>query len=100
MLKKLLLIIFTLISLISGAQTGRLKEHKNQKVFRHHIQTSWHYKSTKPGRVQSYRMEGKHLFVRKYTNNKKFHNKLQKRINRDRARRRMRGNVIFSRRKY
>jgi len=100
MLKRLLVIILVLISLASQAQGGRLKERKNQKVFRHHIHTSWHYKPTKPGKAQSYRREGRQLFTKKHTNNKKFHNKLQKRINRERARKRVRGNAVFYKRKY
>lgn len=86
---------------MSAQVGGRMKERKNQKKFMRHIKMSgWHYHPTKPGKIQNHRREGRHLFYRTVTRNKDFKYKIQGRINRERSRKRVRGNVVFARRKY
>lgn len=102
MVRRLIIILFVLISLASHAQVGgRLKEHSNQKRFMKHIARSgWHYKPTRAGKMQSYRSEGRNLFQWNRTSNKRLKCKIQGRINKDRSRKRIHGNDVFSKRKY
>lgn len=97
-----MVIFLVLFSLAINAQIGgRMKEKKNQKRFIKQIAKSgWHYNPTRPGKVQSYRREGRQLFHRNITRNKKFKYKYQAKLNRERARRRVRGNLVFHKRKY
>ena len=102
-MKHLLIILFILFSTICSAQGGgRLKEHKNQKklhffIFKH---CGWKYNPTRPGKVQTYRREGKQLFKWNRTPNKRFKYKCQEKINRQRSNRRIHGNHVFAKRKY
>jgi len=101
-LKRFLIILFVLLSLAISAQVGgRMKERKNQKRFIKHIAKSgWHYNPTRPGKVQNYRREGRQLFHRNITRGKKFKYKYQAKLNRDRVRKRVRGNLVFHKKKY
>lgn len=101
-MRKLLVIVLLLASFLMSAQVGgRMRERKNQKRFQLHIlKSGWKYHPTKPGKLQTHRREGRHLFFRSVTRNENFRNRYQAKINRDRARKRVRGNVVFSRRKY
>jgi len=102
-MKRLLIIFFILFSVICSAQVGgRLKERKNQKklhlfIFKH---GGWKYNPTRPGKVQTYRREGRYLFKRNITKNKRFKYKCQEKINRNRVRHRVHGNAVFTKRKY
>jgi hypothetical protein len=95
-------ILFVLFSFLSHSQSGgRMKERKNQKRLLHHIaKGGWHYNPTRPGKTQSYRREGRKLFHRSVTKGEVFRSKHQAKINRDRARKRVRGNLVFAKRKY
>jgi len=97
-----LIILFVLLNLAVSAQVGgRIKERKNQKNFTKHIAKSgWHYRPTKPGKPYNYRREGRQLFHRNITRGKVFKYKCQAKINRERVRRRVRGNMVFHKRKY
>lgn len=102
-MKRLFLILFMLFSLICSAQIGgRMKERKNQKRLHSHIfkNGKWKYNPTRPGKMQTYRREGKHLFKRNITPNKRLKYKYQCQINRHRANHRIRGNEVFHKRKY
>ena len=62
------------------------------------IAGGWVYKPTRPGKKQN--REQHHLFTRYRTKNKKYKDGLQARINRERAKKRHRGNATFHRRRY
>ena len=62
------------------------------------IAGGWVYKPTRPGKKQN--REQHHLFTRYRTKNKKYKDGLQARINRERSKRRVRGNATFHRRRY
>lgn len=82
------------ISLLGVSQTGRHREGRNQKRFHKHTNKLKHRKT--PG----YRKHEKSLFYWNVTKNKRSVNKMQLRINRERARRRLHGNNTFAKRKY
>jgi len=90
------------MTLVLNAQMGgRMKERKNQKRFQKHIfKSGWKYKPTRPGKLQSHRREGRFLFKRATTRNENYRFRYQQKINRERARRRVRGNNVFHKRKY
>jgi len=95
-----LFIFFFLISLgLSSQVGGRMREHKNQKRLQR-ISRTWHFKPTKPGKLQNHWREGRHLYTRNVTSGKKRKQKVQNRINASRNRSRIRGNKVFSKRKY
>jgi len=95
-MKKFLLILFLIASLIGVAQTGgRHREGKNQKRLHHRITKKWKYRST-PG----WKNKDKSLFHWNVTKGKRSRNKMQLRINTERARRRIHGNDVFAKRKY
>jgi len=62
------------------------------------IAGGWVYKPTRPGKKQN--REQIHLFSRERTKNKKYKDGLQARINRERAKKRSRGNTTFHKRRY
>ena len=101
-MKHLLTILLFLCSTVLYSQGGgRMKERSNQKkLVRHIFKSGWQYKPTKPGKIQNYWREGRYLFKGNVTSNKKFKRKLQGKINRERARKRVRGNMVFSKKKY
>ena len=102
LMKRVLIIFFILFSFVLNAQVGgRMKERKNQKRFLKHIARSgWHYKKTSPGKLQNHRREGIKLFRWNVTSNKRLKRKIQGKINNERARKRIRGNDVFHKRKY
>lgn len=97
-MKYFVTILFILLSLITLSQSGgRMKERKNQKRLVHHIARSgWHYKKT----PKFHRKESLSLYRWNITQGKKYKRKLLTKINRDRARKRVRGNLVFAKRKY
>jgi hypothetical protein len=58
----------------------------------------WVYKPTRPGKKQNF--EQPHLFTRNRTQNRKYKDGLQSRINRERIKKRVRGNASFHKRRY
>ncbi len=58
----------------------------------------WVYKPTRPGKKQN--LEQRHLFTRYRTAGKKHKSGLQARLNRERAKNRVHGNVSFAKRRY
>jgi hypothetical protein len=126
-LKRLILILtllFAVGTFTDAVAQGRKREHKNQRrgggggkrkihkfsgkksgglfsrIFsgKKRIPGGWVYKPTRPGKKQN--KEQHHLFTRYRTKNKKYKDGLQARLNRERARKRSRGNATFHRRKY
>jgi hypothetical protein len=124
-LLKKILFIFTLlfaIGISTPVLAQRKREHKNQRrsgggkhrggSFAGHktgffsrifsgkkmIQGGWVYKPTRPGKKQN--REQHHLFSRYRTKNKRYKDTLQARLNRERAKKRVRGNATFHKRKY
>ncbi len=122
---KRLLLIFTLlfaIGITTPVLAQRRREHKNQRrggSSRAHMKKSssfayggstkkkgrgtkvvggWVYKPTRPGKKQNF--EQPHLFTRNRTQNRKYKDGLQSRINRERIKKRVRGNASFHKRRY
>lgn len=122
---KRLLVIFTLlfaIGLTTPALAQRRREHKNQRrggSSRAHMKKSssfaygggtkkksrgskvvggWVYKPTRPGKKQN--REQPHLFSRTRTKNRMYKDGLQARINRERVKKRVRGNSSFHKSRY
>lgn len=116
--------MFAVGTFTDAVAQGRKREHKNQRrsggggkrkghsfsgkksggVFsglfsgKKRIAGGWVYKPTRPGKKQN--REQSHLFTRYRTKNKKYKDGIQARLNRERARKRSRGNATFHRRKY
>lgn len=116
--------MFAVGTLTDAVAQGRKREHKNQRrssgggkrkihkfsgkksgglfsrMFsgKKRIPGGWVYKPTRPGKKQN--KEQHHLFTRYRTKNKKYKDGLQARLNRERARKRSRGNAVFHKRKY
>lgn len=123
-MKKLVLIFALLfaVGITTSAYAQRRREHKNQRrggSARAHVKKSnafayggstkkkgrgtkvvggWTYKPTRPGKKQNY--EQPHLFTRNRTQNRKYKDGLQARINRERMKKRVRGNTTFHKRRY
>ncbi len=124
-MKRLLLILTLLFAVGTFTDVyaqGRKREHKNQRrgggkrkvhkfsgkksgglfsrIFsgKKRIAGGWVYKPTRPGKKQN--KEQHHLFTRYRTKNKRYKDGIQARLNRERARKRSRGNATFHRRKY
>ncbi|MBL7894293.1 MAG: hypothetical protein JNK50_03295 [Bacteroidia bacterium] len=122
---KRVLVIFILLfafGITTPLLAQRRREHKNQRrggSSRAHIKKTnsfayggstkkkgkgakvvggWVYKPTRPGKKQN--REQPHLFSRTRTNNRKYKDGLQARINRERVKRRVRGNATFHKSKY
>lgn len=121
----ILVLLFAVGSFTDVVAQGRKREHKNQRrgggggkrkihkfsgkknsggffarVFsgKKRIAGGWVYKPTRPGKKQNH--EQKHLFTRYRTKNKRYKDGIQARLNRERARKRSRGNAVFHKRKY
>ena len=118
------MLLFAVGSFTDAVAQGRKREHKNQRrgggggkrkvhkfsgkkngslfsrIFsgKKRIPGGWVYKPTRPGKKQN--KEQHHLFTRYRTKNKKYKDGLQARLNRERARKRSRGNAVFHKRKY
>lgn len=114
--------LFAVGTFTDAVAQGRKREHKNQRrggggkrkghsfsgkksgIFsglfsgKKRIAGGWVYKPTRPGKKQN--REQHHLFTRYRTKNKKYKDGIQARLNRERARKRSRGNATFHRRKY
>lgn len=85
-----------LTSIIYAQSGGRMREKRNQKKLQGRIRESgWSYRKT-PGRKSN----DVNLFQRNRTYGKRYRSKIQNRINKERARRRIRGNDVFAKRKY
>lgn len=123
-MKKLVLIFSLLFALVAteSAMAQRRREHRNQrrggsprahtkksnafayggstkkKGKGHKVVGGWVYKPTRPGKKQNY--EQPHLFTRTRTQNRKYKDGLQARINRERIKKRVRGNASFHKRRY
>lgn len=117
--------MFAVGTFTDAVAQGRKREHKNQRrgggggkrkihkfsgkksggglfsrMFsgKKRIPGGWVYKPTRPGKKQN--REQHHLFTRYRTKNKKYKDGIQARLNRERARKRSRGNAVFHKRKY
>lgn len=97
-----MIIIFAIISIQMNAQVGgRMKERKNQKrIIVHSKKSGWNYRATKTGKPYNWRREGRWLFRRNLTKGKISRERQQVKINNSRSKKRIRGNVVFSKRKY
>lgn len=119
----ILVLLFAVGSFTDAYAQGRKREHKNQRrggggkrkihkfsgksgggffarVFsgKRRIPGGWVYKPTRPGKKQN--MEQRHLFTRYRTKNKRYKDGIQARLNRERAKKRVRGNATFHKRRY
>lgn len=103
-MKKIILILLILFCFEGISQTGGRKLEKTNTVrrwrlFKKNPKTSpWIYRKTKPGIIQE--RELPKLFKRKRTNGEKENEKVIKRQNKLRTKRRVRGNEVFHKRKY
>ncbi len=100
-MKKYLLLILIFISLLSYSQTGGKKREGIRTIRRglfHKSRNPWVYRKTSPGRIQNREMSN--LFRRNRTIGKNEYSKIIKRQNKLRAKRRVRGNKVFHKRKY
>ncbi len=123
-MKRVLVIFFLLfaVGITTPIFAQRRREHKNQRrsgSSRTHVRKSnafaygghtkkkvrgakvvggWVYKPTRPGKKQN--REQPHLFSRTRTQNRKYKDGLQARINSERAKKRVRGNATFRKSKY
>ena len=103
-MKKIILIFLILFCFEGISQTGGRKLEKTNTVRRWRLlkknpKTSpWIYQKTKTGPVQD--RELPKLFKRRRTNGEKENEKILKRQNKLRAKRRVRGNDVFHKRKY
>ena len=121
----ILILLFAIGTFTDAVAQGRKREHKNQRrgggggkrkihkfsgnkssgglfsrMFsgKKRIPGGWVYKPTRPGKKQN--QEQHHLFTRYRTKNKRYKDGVQARLNRERARKRSRGNAVFHKRKY
>lgn len=100
-MRYLMFIFLIFVSLgISSQVGGRVKQHKNQKRLQRISHNTWHFHPTRPGKLQNHRREGRNLFTGNITTGKKRKSRIQRRINLYRDKHRVRGNVVFSKRKY
>jgi hypothetical protein len=100
---KYLLLILLFISILSYSQTGGKKKEGVKTIkrglFRKPPKTSsWIYRKTESGTIQN--REFPKLFKRNRTIGKKESSKILERQNKLRAKRRVRGNKVFHKRKY
>lgn len=97
MKRLIIILIFMLLTSIIYAQSiGRIREKRNQKKLQSKIRESgWSYRKT-PGKKSN----DVNLFHRNRTYGKTYRSKIQSRINRERNKRRIHGNDVFSKRKY
>lgn len=72
--------------------------HTKKKVKGSKVVGGWVYKPTRPGKKQN--SEQPHLFSRNRTQNRKYKDNLLARINRERVKKRVRGNASFHKSKY
>lgn len=96
-----LLIIFTLHLINPSFSQGRKREANNvvHRNLRRQPKTSpWIYRKTESGIIQETEMPK--LFKWNITQNKRLSNKIIKKQNKKRSKERVRGNLVFSRRKY
>lgn len=100
-LVKFIVLIITFFSLTSYGQTGgRFKETKNQKKLAKYIRRNgWQERSWVPNKLKIVESDKK-LFKRYRTSNSKIKDKIQRDINYRRAKKRIRGNDVFHKRKY
>lgn len=96
-----LFLIFILYFINPIFSQGRKREKSNvaHRNMRRHPKTSpWIYRKTSPGIVQE--RELPKLFKWNITKNKRFNNKTIEKQNKQRTKNRVRGNMVFHRRKY
>jgi hypothetical protein len=101
--KKYILLILIVLPLLNYSQTGGKKKEKSRTIkrglFHKQPRTSpWIYRKTESGPIQN--REFPKLFKRKRTNGKRESSKILEKQNRLRAKRRVRGNDVFHKRKY
>ena len=96
-----IILICLLLSFYSYAQIGgRVREKSNQRILKRHIfRTGWPDRKWVPNKLRHIELDRK-LFYRHTTNTGRAKERIQKKINRDRARRRMRSRNSFAKRKY
>ena len=103
-MKKVLIFLVMIFSLQSISQTGGRKLEKTNtirrwKLFKKSPKTSpWIYRKTESGPVQ--KLEMPKLFRRTRTNGQKQNEKIIERQKKLRAKKRVRGNSVFYKRKY
>lgn len=102
-MKKYLLLILIVLPLLNYSQTGGKKRESSRTVRRgglfHKLKTSpWIYRKTESGPIQNREMPK--LFKRHRTNGKRESSNILEKQNRLRAKRRVRGNDVFHKRKY
>ncbi len=100
-MKSKLIGIFLVMFLSLSSQTGGRKLEKSNIIRRpHHKRTyvTWVYRKTKSGPIQE--KEQLKLFKWNITKNKRWTNKIIEKQNKKRAKTRVRGNLVFHRRKY
>lgn len=74
-----------------------MRERKNQKKLIQSIASSgWHYRKT----PKFHKRESLSLYRWNITSSKRYKRKLLVKINKERARKRVRGNLVFAKRKY
>ena len=99
-MKNLLILLLSFLCLFSTAQ-GRKREKPNvahRFYFKQPKTSPWVYRKTKPGIIQE--RELPKLFKWNITSNKRLDNKIIERQNKKRTKLRVRGNLVFSRKKY
>ena len=96
-----IILIFLLFCFCGHSQIGgRLREKANQHKLRRHIYWSgWPDRKWVPNKLRRIELDRK-IFYRYVTRNGRIKERIQRKINKDRARRRMRSRNSFSRRKY
>lgn len=96
-----LILICLLLSFFGHSQIGgRLREKSNQRKLKLHIiRSGWPDRRWEPNRLHKIELDRK-IFYRYVTKNKKIREKIQRKLNRARANRRLRSRNSFSKRKY
>ena len=102
-MKRIILFILITLPIFGYSQTGGKKKEgirtiKRGLFYRAPKTSPWIYKKTKPGTIQN--REFPKLFKRNRTFGKQEFSKILERQNRLRAKRRIRGNNVFHKRKY
>ena len=101
-MKKIILILLILLYIPVFSQTGGRKSEKTKIAGRRRSvkksKPTWTYRETESGPVQDREMPK--LFKRKRTKGREENSKILERQNKLRAKRRIRGNDVFHKRKY
>jgi hypothetical protein len=100
-MKSKLIGVFLIMFLSLSSQVGGRKLEKSNIIRRpHHKRTyvTWVYRKTKPGPIQE--KEQPKLFKWNVTSNKRWARRILYKQNKLRAKKRVRGNLVFHKRKY